>query len=326
MGPKLHRGRPRGRRARHRLLPRGWLFDDGRRPASQGDPQTSARRRRPTSRASTPWCTWPSSPTTRSARTTPADHGDQPQGLGRRSRKAREAGRRQALRLCLLLLDLRRRRRRDATETSDLAPQTAYARCKILVEQEVRADGRRRFTPVFMRNATAYGACPRQRFDLVLNNLCGFAHTTGGIRMTSDGSPWRPITHIEDICEAMLCALRRRARRSPARPSTSATTARTTASARSPSARSLPRLRADSATPAATPAATASPSPRSSRSCRRFAVDGVRNRGRVRLRALFEHIALEEGDFKAAPYHAATAAGTSDQDPADRLRLLLAAV
>jgi nucleoside-diphosphate-sugar epimerase len=63
------------------------------------------------------------------------------------------------------------------------------------------------FTPVFMRNATAYGASPRQRFDLVLNNLCGFAHTLGEIRMTSDGSPWRPIVHIEDICEAMLCAL-----------------------------------------------------------------------------------------------------------------------
>jgi nucleoside-diphosphate-sugar epimerase len=58
-----------------------------------------------------------------------------------------------------------------------------------------------------MRNATAYGASPRQRFDLVLNNLCGFAHTIGEIRMTSDGSPWRPITHIEDICQAMLCAL-----------------------------------------------------------------------------------------------------------------------
>ena len=93
------------------------------------------------------------------------------------------------------------------TETSALAPQTAYARCKILVEEGVRALMDERFTPVFMRNATAYGASPRQRFDLVLNNLCGFAHTTGEIRMTSDGSPWRPITHIEDICQAMLCAL-----------------------------------------------------------------------------------------------------------------------
>lgn len=93
------------------------------------------------------------------------------------------------------------------TETSELAPQTAYARCKILVEDGVRPLADASFTPVFMRNATAYGASPRQRFDLVLNNLCGFAHTLREIRMTSDGSPWRPIVHIEDICEAMLCAL-----------------------------------------------------------------------------------------------------------------------
>ncbi|MBB5224376.1 nucleoside-diphosphate-sugar epimerase [Amaricoccus macauensis] len=93
------------------------------------------------------------------------------------------------------------------TETSELAPQTAYARCKILVEEAVRPMASPGFTPVFMRNATAYGASPRQRFDIVLNNLCGFAHTLGEIRMTSDGSPWRPIVHIEDICEAMLCAL-----------------------------------------------------------------------------------------------------------------------
>ncbi len=94
------------------------------------------------------------------------------------------------------------------TETSALAPQTAYARCKILVEEEVRGLMDDSFAPVFMRNATAYGASPRQRFDIVLNNLAGFAYTIGEIRMTSDGSPWRPITHIEDICEAMLCALR----------------------------------------------------------------------------------------------------------------------
>jgi nucleoside-diphosphate-sugar epimerase len=93
------------------------------------------------------------------------------------------------------------------TEESDLAPQTAYARCKILVERDVAALADERFAPVFMRNATAYGASPRQRFDIVLNNLCGFAHTLREIRMTSDGSPWRPIVHIEDICNAMLCAL-----------------------------------------------------------------------------------------------------------------------
>jgi nucleoside-diphosphate-sugar epimerase len=94
------------------------------------------------------------------------------------------------------------------TETSDLAPQTAYAKCKILVEGDVRALTDETFTPVFMRNATAYGASPRQRFDIVLNNLAGFAHTMKEIRMTSDGSPWRPIVHIEDICQGMLCALK----------------------------------------------------------------------------------------------------------------------
>ena len=63
------------------------------------------------------------------------------------------------------------------------------------------------FTPVFMRNATAFGASPRQRFDIVLNNLAGWAYTTGQIRMTSDGTPWRPLVHVEDICQAILCAL-----------------------------------------------------------------------------------------------------------------------
>jgi len=90
------------------------------------------------------------------------------------------------------------------TEESDLAPQTAYAKCKILVERDVRALRDDTFSPTFMRNATAYGASPRQRFDIVLNNLCGFAHTIGEIRMTSDGSPWRPIVHIDDICQAMI--------------------------------------------------------------------------------------------------------------------------
>lgn len=90
------------------------------------------------------------------------------------------------------------------TEESALAPQTAYAKCKILVETDVRALRDETFSPTFMRNATAYGASPRQRFDIVLNNLCGFAHTMGEIRMTSDGSPWRPIVHIDDICQAMI--------------------------------------------------------------------------------------------------------------------------
>lgn len=93
------------------------------------------------------------------------------------------------------------------TETSPIDPQTAYARCKVLVEQEIRPMADARFAPIFLRNATAFGASPRQRFDLVLNNLAAWAHTAGEIRMTSDGSPWRPIVHVEDICEAILCAI-----------------------------------------------------------------------------------------------------------------------
>ena len=59
----------------------------------------------------------------------------------------------------------------------------------------------------FLRNATAYGASPRQRFDIVLNNLSGLAWTTKEIKMTSDGQPWRPLVHVLDICDAIGCVL-----------------------------------------------------------------------------------------------------------------------
>lgn len=93
------------------------------------------------------------------------------------------------------------------SETSTADPRTAYARCKVLVERDVKEMADSRFTPVFLRNATAFGASPRQRFDLVLNNLSGFAFTTGTVRVMSDGSPLRPLVHIEDICQAIVCAL-----------------------------------------------------------------------------------------------------------------------
>lgn len=93
------------------------------------------------------------------------------------------------------------------TETSPTDPQTAYARCKTLVERNVGQLASKDFSPTFLRNATAYGASPRMRFDIVLNNLCGIAATTGKISMTSDGSPWRPLVHLLDICEAICCAL-----------------------------------------------------------------------------------------------------------------------
>jgi nucleoside-diphosphate-sugar epimerase len=93
------------------------------------------------------------------------------------------------------------------SEQSAPNPQTAYARCKVLVERDVGALADARFSPVFLRNATAFGASPRMRFDIVLNNLAGFAWTTKEIRMTSDGTPWRPLVHVEDICQAVILAL-----------------------------------------------------------------------------------------------------------------------
>jgi nucleoside-diphosphate-sugar epimerase len=93
------------------------------------------------------------------------------------------------------------------TEDSQPDPQTTYARCKVLNEIRILTLMDARFTPVFLRNATAFGASPRQRFDLVLNNIAGWAFTSREIRMTSDGSPWRPIVHVQDICAAIICAL-----------------------------------------------------------------------------------------------------------------------
>jgi nucleoside-diphosphate-sugar epimerase len=86
-------------------------------------------------------------------------------------------------------------------------PQTAYAKCKVLVERDVGAMASDNFSPTFLRNATAYGPSPRMRFDLVLNNLAGFAWTTKEIRMTSDGTPWRPLVHVLDIAHAIACTL-----------------------------------------------------------------------------------------------------------------------
>ncbi len=92
-------------------------------------------------------------------------------------------------------------------ETSPTKPQTAYAKCKVNVEQDVGplADGN--FCVSFLRNATAYGPSPRMRFDIVLNDLCALAWTKKKIAMVSDGSPWRPIVHIEDIIDAVRCTL-----------------------------------------------------------------------------------------------------------------------
>jgi nucleoside-diphosphate-sugar epimerase len=86
-------------------------------------------------------------------------------------------------------------------------PKTAYAECKTLVERDLKPMASDSFSPTFMRNATAFGASPRMRFDIVLNNLSGLAWTTNEIKMTSDGTPWRPLVHALDICKAIICAL-----------------------------------------------------------------------------------------------------------------------
>jgi len=92
-------------------------------------------------------------------------------------------------------------------EESAVNPQTAYAECKTLVERDVKPMANEQFSPTFMRNSTAYGASPRMRFDIVLNNLAGLAWTTKEIRMTSDGTPWRPLVHGLDIGRAIIAVL-----------------------------------------------------------------------------------------------------------------------
>ena len=92
-------------------------------------------------------------------------------------------------------------------ETAEFNPVTPYAISKVLVERDVQQLADSSFSPTFMRNATAYGVSPRIRFDVVLNNLMAWAYTTGQVHLKSDGTPWRPIVHIEDISRAVLAAL-----------------------------------------------------------------------------------------------------------------------
>lgn len=92
-------------------------------------------------------------------------------------------------------------------ESAPLAPVSAYAQSKVAVEADLASLADDRFTPVYLRNATAYGWSPRLRLDLVLNDLVATAVLTGEILVLSDGTPWRPLVHIEDISRAFLSAL-----------------------------------------------------------------------------------------------------------------------
>ena len=92
-------------------------------------------------------------------------------------------------------------------EDADLCPVTPYGETKVLAERDLSLMADDAFSPTYLRNATAYGASPRLRLDIVVNNLTAVAMTTGEVRLESDGSPWRPLVHIEDISRVFLAAL-----------------------------------------------------------------------------------------------------------------------
>jgi nucleoside-diphosphate-sugar epimerase len=89
------------------------------------------------------------------------------------------------------------------TEDAPLRPLTPYAESKVAAEEALTELAGDDFAPVSMRNATVYGVSPRLRLDIVLNNLVAWAHTTGAIRLQSDGSSWRPLVHVRDVARAL---------------------------------------------------------------------------------------------------------------------------
>jgi nucleoside-diphosphate-sugar epimerase len=95
----------------------------------------------------------------------------------------------------------------SVAEDAELFPVTPYGEAKVQAENQLSQLADDSFSPTYLRNATAYGASPRLRLDIVVNNLTAVAMTTGEVRLESDGSPWRPLAHIEDISAAFLAVL-----------------------------------------------------------------------------------------------------------------------